>query len=29
MSDFTLRVWEAATGTLVHTLRLHSNKVGP
>jgi len=27
MSDFTLRVWDVASGVLVHTLRLHTNKV--
>ena len=27
MSDFTIRVWEAASGMLTHTLRLHTNKV--
>ena len=27
MSDFTVRVWSVAGGTLVHTMRLHTNKV--
>ena len=27
MSDFTLRSWSAASGALLHTMRLHTNKV--
>jgi len=27
MSDFTLRAWDAASGALLHTMRLHTNKV--